>query len=294
MHPFTAFVPVEAAWAADPAANLRPRVAEHVSGSIAEALPKFNAQVSSGMTFRPLDRSCVSADNLCMRTAHGLRVRLCCTLSTLVALGLLSGCQAFSSGGQQQSQSSNGSGVLTVSPSSLNFGSVAVGSSSSLSGTLSASNANVTVSTADWSGTGYSVSGISFPVTIAAGKSANYTVTFAPQASGTANGSVAFLSNASDASASQSFSGSGTGTTSAHTVALSWNPSTSTVAGYNVYRGTQSGGPYSTKLNSALIANTSYTDANVQSGATYYYVATAVDSNNVESAFSNEATAAIP
>lgn len=77
-------------------------------------------------------------------------------------------------------------------------------------------------------------------------------------------------------------------------MALSWNASTSTVVGYNLYRGTQSGGPYSTKLNAALIANTNYTDSNVQSGATYYYVATSVDSNNIESAYSGEAMAAIP
>ena len=63
--------------------------------------------------------------------------------------------------------------------------------------------------------------------------------------------------------------------------------------GYNVYRGTQPGGPYS-KLNTSLLSGTTYTDANVQSGTTYYYVSTAVNSGNVESAYSNQATAAIP
>jgi hypothetical protein len=38
-----------------------------------------------------------------------------------------------------------------------------------------------------------------------------------------------------------------------HTVTLSWTDSASTVVGYNVYRGTLSGGPY-TKINSALEA----------------------------------------
>lgn len=83
------------------------------------------------------------------------------------------------------------------------------------------------------------------------------------------------------------------GSPSGHSVALSWNPSTSTVSGYNIYRGTQTGGPYS-KLNSAVISGTTYTDTNVQSSTTYYYVSTAVNSSNVESAFSNEASAAIP
>jgi fibronectin type 3 domain-containing protein len=78
-----------------------------------------------------------------------------------------------------------------------------------------------------------------------------------------------------------------------HSVSLSWNASTSKVVGYNVYRGTQLGGPY-TKLNSSLIATLTFTDSSVQSGATYYYVATSVDANNVESGHSNVATAVIP
>jgi len=79
----------------------------------------------------------------------------------------------------------------------------------------------------------------------------------------------------------------------AASVLMSWNPSSSNVAGYNIYRGTVSGGPY-TKLNSSLSFETTYTDATVQSGRKYYYVATAVDSNGVESIGSNEASAAIP
>ena len=67
-------------------------------------------------------------------------------------------------------------------------------------------------------------------------------------------------------------------TVNAHSVFLSWDASSSQdVIGYNAYRGTNSGGPY-TKLNSSLIATTSYTDQTVQSGYTYYYVTTAVDS----------------
>jgi cellulose 1,4-beta-cellobiosidase len=82
-------------------------------------------------------------------------------------------------------------------------------------------------------------------------------------------------------------------TLAAASVLLSWNPSSSSVAGYNIYRGTVSGGPYM-KLNSSLCFATTYTDATVQSGRKYYYVTTAVDSNGVESIDSNEAPAAIP
>jgi hypothetical protein len=78
-----------------------------------------------------------------------------------------------------------------------------------------------------------------------------------------------------------------------HSVSLSWTASTSSVTGYNVYRGTTSGGPY-TKLNSSLVVGTNYEDRPVQAGTTYYYVATAVDSSNNESAYSNQAQAVVP
>jgi len=81
--------------------------------------------------------------------------------------------------------------------------------------------------------------------------------------------------------------------TVSHSVTLTWTASTSTVSGYNVYRSTVSGGPY-TKLNSTLVAATTYTDTTVQSGQTYFYVATAVDSSAVESADSTEVSATIP
>jgi fibronectin type 3 domain-containing protein len=79
----------------------------------------------------------------------------------------------------------------------------------------------------------------------------------------------------------------------AHSVTLSWTSSASSVIGYHVYRGTQAGGPY-TKLNSTPLAAVIYNDSTVQSGLTYFYVVTAVDSNNVESGYSNEISATIP
>jgi fibronectin type 3 domain-containing protein len=78
-----------------------------------------------------------------------------------------------------------------------------------------------------------------------------------------------------------------------HVVTLSWTPDTSAVAGYQVYSGQVSGGPYS-KVTGSAVNLASYTDGSVQSGKTYYYVVTAVDSNGVESSYSNQATAAIP
>lgn len=79
-----------------------------------------------------------------------------------------------------------------------------------------------------------------------------------------------------------------------HSVALTWNPSSSTaVAGYNVYRSMVSGSLYA-RVNTALVSGLAYTDSTVQNGTTYYFVATAVDTNGGESIFSNEVSAVIP
>ena len=89
-----------------------------------------------------------------------------------------------------------------------------------------------------------------------------------------------------------SLSGSGVQVLS-HSAALAWVASTSSVAGYNVYRGTSSGGPY-TKQNASLLGVMTYSDSSVVPGQTYYYMVTAVNSSNIESAYSNEVSAAIP
>lgn len=77
-------------------------------------------------------------------------------------------------------------------------------------------------------------------------------------------------------------------------VVLTWTASTSpNVTGYYVYRALTSKGPYA-KLNAGPVSSSTYTDNNVEPGKTYYYVATAVNAAKQESAYSNEAAAAIP
>ena len=77
-------------------------------------------------------------------------------------------------------------------------------------------------------------------------------------------------------------------------VILTWTASTSPgIAGYNAYRSTTSGGPY-TQLNSSLISTTTYNDLAVQNGYTYYYVTTAVNNQGMQSGYSNESSATVP
>jgi len=78
-----------------------------------------------------------------------------------------------------------------------------------------------------------------------------------------------------------------------HQVSLTWDASVDQVIGYNAYRSLTQGGPY-TKLNTSLIGTTSYLDTLVQHGYTYYYVTTAVNAQQVESSYSNEAVATVP
>jgi hypothetical protein len=189
------------------------------------------------------------------------------------------------------SGSGTAAGTLAVSPTTLSFGSVTVGSSSALNGSLTASGASVTVSSASLNNSEFVISGISLPTTLPAGQSVTFTVTFKPSASGATSASLSFSSNASNSPAVQTIAGTGTAATQ-HTVDLSWSASTNAL-GYNIYRGTVSGGPY-TMINSSLDGTTAYTDNTVVSGRTYYYVATAVDASSNESGYSNQATAVIP
>jgi hypothetical protein len=220
-------------------------------------------------------------------------------LLAILACIAMTGCTGVSSGGQQSSSIPNPNnpdppsvGQLSVGPTTMSFGTVALGGRANLTGTLTASSSDINVTSAAWNGQGYNVSGITFPVTVAAGNSVTYTVTFTPQVAGDSPGSISFVNDGSTSPVAQTLDGKG-GQAGAHTVGLSWDASTSAVIGYNVYRGTQSGGPYQ-RLTSSPQPSTSYTDATVLSGTTYYYVSTAVDSNLAESAYSNQALAVVP
>jgi hypothetical protein len=126
---------------------------------------------------------------------------------------------------------------------------------------------------------------------VAAGGSCTIGVTFTPSLASVEAASLSITDNAGGSPQTASLSGTGT-----HDVILSWTASaTSGVMGYYVYRGTSSGGESSTALNSTPINGTSYADASVTAGTTYYYVVTAVASDGVtQSADSNEAQATVP
>ncbi|MGC1835619.1 MAG: choice-of-anchor D domain-containing protein, partial [Candidatus Acidiferrales bacterium] len=104
-------------------------------------------------------------------------------------------------------------GQLGASPASVNFGSVNVGSSGSQTVTLTNSgSASLTISQATASGTGFSVSGITTPLTLGAGQSASFTAKFSPTSAGSVSGSVSIVNNGPNSPISVALNGSGTAT----------------------------------------------------------------------------------
>src|SRR5215469_16875170 len=182
---------------------------------------------------------------------------------------------------------------LAASSTSMNFSDVNIGGRSVLPVVFTnQGSSQVTISNVSIAGAGYTAAGVSSGQIVAAGKSATLDVTFDPSSTGTLPGTATVTSNAANSPAKIALSGIGVQATQ-HNATLSWIPSSSTVAGYNVYRSNISGGPY-TKLDSAVVATTNSTDMNVEAGETYYYVVTSVESSGTESAYSNEVAATIP
>jgi hypothetical protein len=218
-----------------------------------------------------------------------------------VASGVISGTLAISTDTPGRDLSitlvgtaiSAGAAQLTATPSPVDFGSVSVGSTSSRTVTIAnVGSATAYVSSASLSGPGFTITGLTTPLSLSAAQSTQFTVGFGPTSAGSASGNLAFKDGSGITLLNLAISGSAVAP-SAHSVDLAWTASTSAVAGYRVYRGSVSGGPY-VLLTSALVSATAYTDSTVIAGSTYFYVVTAVTSGNLESGFSNEVMATIP
>jgi hypothetical protein len=184
-------------------------------------------------------------------------------------------------------------GQLQVTPAAINFGDESVGSSGAQSGQLTASGASVTVSSATISDENFRLGGLSLPMTIPAGHSVPFTVTFVPRDNHSAAAILSFSSDAENSRTEQAATVRIAGAAH-HKVQLSWKASTSKhIVGYNIYRGNRSGGPYQ-KINDGLDPNTGFTDLTVNAGKKYYYVATAVNSKKRESHHSKQIQVVIP
>lgn len=120
----------------------------------------------------------------------------------------------------------NGNGVqakMSLSPSSVSFGTVIVGQTNSQPITISnAGNAALTISSYTATGAGFSASGLTTPLTVQPGQSASFNVKFSPTAASASTGSIALNSTSPNFSAAVALTGTG----AAATYSLSVSPST--------------------------------------------------------------------
>lgn len=186
--------------------------------------------------------------------------------------------------------------TLTISTSSVNFGDVTLDTPATQTVTLTSSGtAPLTVSGATVSGTGYTVSGVSTPLTLNPGDQATLNVQFDPTAVGSSTGAVSVASNCS-MGGNMGFSMSGTGQAPAEEVDLTWDAPTNSsdpVAGYNIYRATSGSQTYQL-LNPSPNASTSFTDSTVVDGTAYTYYVESVDAEGNTSGPSNSFSITIP
>jgi hypothetical protein len=195
--------------------------------------------------------------------------------------------------------------AVQLNPNSVNFGSLVLQTTSTKSITLQNSgDVNVKISGVTVTGAGFGYADLSPGFSLSPNQTVTFQVWFKPAVKGVAAGTVSVISANLSSPVTLSLAGTGvtssspdpnptpTPTPTAHSVHLSWAPSSSSVVGYNVYRGQVSGGPYSSA--SSSVDALSFDDSSVADGTTYYYVVTSVDSSGAESAYSNQATAEIP
>jgi len=124
------------------------------------------------------------------------------------------------------------------------------------------------------------------------GQSLTLNVQFDPAATGSYTGQLTLGSNSpTDSTLTVSLSGAG----DAHEVNLTWSApsdSSDSITGYKVYRA--SGGTSSFAVVDSTDTQTAYTDSGVQSGQSYSYYVTTLDSSGVESDPSNTTTVTVP
>jgi len=185
------------------------------------------------------------------------------------------------------------SASLSATPSSLGFGTQALNTPTTQTVKVTNTGTVALAITQDTiAGSGFSA-GVTTPINLNPAQSVNVPVVFNPGSAGTVNGSLTLVSNGATV-LSVPLTGTGLAPL-AHSVDVAWDPSSSvTLQGYNVYRSTVSGGPY-TKISPTLATSSLlFTDTTPVSGKQYFYVVTAVDTNGAESSASVQVAVTIP
>ena len=184
--------------------------------------------------------------------------------------------------------------MVSITPTFVNFGNVVLGTQTNARVQLqNTGNSSVTISRVALSGTGFSETGLGSGLVLGPNQSAVLNVAFSPGTVGAKTGAITITSNAANSVASVALSGAGI-TTTAHTVQLTWQASSSPgVIGYNIYRAASQTGAFA-KCNGGVVGGTAFADNTVQSGQTYLYQVTTLASGGVESAPSDPVNVSIP
>ena len=185
--------------------------------------------------------------------------------------------------------------LLSPSPSIVSFGNVSLSALSMQTLTLASTGTEpVTITSAALTGTGFTMTGISTPLTLNPGQSVTVTLEFVPTVAGATSGQLTIATNGTTGG-SLVIGLSGTGATP-YEVNLTWSAPASSadaVAGYKIYRSLSGTSSYQL-VNSGIDTTPKFTDTTVTSGQAYVYYVTSVDGSGVESVPSNAFDVAIP
>ena len=232
------------------------------------------------------------------RTSKSSPLALTAIAITLAITVCATGCGLLPGFGSSSGNGAPGDGQpattsqLSPSSTSVSFGDLTVGNSTVQPVTLmDTGTANITISRVSATGSGFTASG-GLNVTLTPNQSITVDVKFDPTSPGAVTGSLSISSNAKNSLVKLRLSGTGVSEVVTHKVALNWQPSTSVVIGYFVYRGPAASSL--SKLTGSVDPSPSYTDTSVAGGQTYVYAVTSVDSSNVESAQSSPVSVTIP
>lgn len=186
--------------------------------------------------------------------------------------------------------------TLSLNGTAFTFGDVVMKSPHVQSMILTSSGTlPLTITSATLTGAGFTMSGITYPITLNPTQTAKLYVEFNPTVTGAVTGQLTIASNSSTG-AKLVIPITATGEASPYLVDLSWDPVTSTtlpIAGYYVFRATSGSSTFQLMTPSAD-ALTDYVDYSVVAGVTYDYYIESVNTGGVASAPSALLSITIP
>jgi hypothetical protein len=188
---------------------------------------------------------------------------------------------------------------ISLNSTSIAFGDVSLNSPATQTVTVTSTGILPLIVTAvTISGNGFSVAGLSLPLTLTTNQTVTLSVVFDPTTAGAATGQLLIVSDSlANPTETVNMTGTGEAAATSYEVNLSWDaPASSSdpVAGYNVYRSPSGSSSYQL-LGSVNSSKLSYTDTDsIQDGQTYDYIVESVDASGNESVPSNMAAVSIP